>query len=282
MGLLNTGMNALGTFAVLKGLFGKKNQGPAGRFNTFMSEIRAGGIGRSNYFDVSFSVPLIMLGEAVDAPISTDKLSLYADSVSMPGMNIQTDSLKRFGIGPMENVPYSTQYNDITVNFIADGGGEIYKFFYNWMQGIIPSDKYIPAGKLSATGLAPYEVEFKDRYQSTITIKTYNEQNDTILEYKLYDAFPKTVPDIQLSWKDNDGYMQFGITFCFFNAELVNASKKFEAGKNGIKGLSLLQKALKIGTALQTLKSLKRPRSIQDALASSTSIKNIASGSGLF
>ena len=282
MGLLNTGMNALGTFAVLKGLFGKKNQGPAGRFNKFMSEIRAGGVGRSNYFDVSFSVPLIMLGEAVDAPINADKLSLYADSVSMPGMNIQTDSLKRFGIGPMENVPYSTQYNDITVNFIADGGGEIYKFFYNWMQGIIPSDKYIPAGKLSATGLAPYEVEFKDRYQSTITIKTYNEQNDTILEYKLYDAFPKTVPDIQLSWKDNDGYMQFGITFCFFNAELVNASKKFEAGKNGIKGLSLLQKALKIGTALQTLKSLKRPRSIQDALASSTSIKNIASGSGLF
>jgi len=279
MGLLNTGMNALGTISVLKGLFGKKPEA-TGRYNKFISELRAGGVAKSNFFDVTFSVPIIMYGG--ETHNSVEKLSLYADSVALPGMNIQTDSIKRYGIGPMENVPYSTQYNDITINFIADGRGEIYKFFYNWMQGIIPSDKYIPAGKLSASGLAPYEVEFKNRYQSTITIKTYNEQNDTILEYKLYDAFPKTVPDVQLSWKDNDGYMQFGITFCYFNAELVNATKNFEAGKNGVKGLSLLQKALKIGTALQTLKSLKRPRSIQDALASSTSIKNIASGSGLF
>lgn len=286
MGRLNTGMNALGTFAVLKNLFGKKPQGPSSRYNNFISEIHNSGIAKTNYFDVVISLPIIMISDANEADGSVtptmEKISLYAESSSLPGLNIQTDSVKRFGVGPTENVPYSTQFNDITINFIADGRGEIYKFFYNWMHGIVNADMDIGSNKISKRGLAPYEVEFKNRYQTKITITTYNEQNDKILVYDLYGAFPKTMPDINLSWKDSDGFMQFGVTFCYMYAKLLNANEPFTAGPNGVKGLSLLQKLIKIGTAVQTLKSLKRPRSIQDALASSTTVKNIASGSGLF
>ncbi len=276
MGLLNTGMNALGTYAVLKTLFGRKPRPVQKGVQRFLTEIGRSGVGRTNYFDVTITPPPIFRGsQKLESSIDLSRLSLYADGVSLPGLNIQTDSFKRYGIGPTENVPYSTQYNDITINFIADGKGEIYKFFYNWMQGIIPTDQDIRGGKLSATGLAPYEVEFKDRYSTTITITTWNEQDNVILVYDIYDAFPKTVPDIQLSWKDSDGYMQFGITFCYFNTKLVNATEVFEGGKNSFGGLSALQKAIKLGTALQTLKSLKRPRSVQDALASSTTFNNV-------
>ena len=276
MGLLNTGLNALGTYAVLKNLFGRRPQPVQKGVQRFLTEIRQSGVGRTNYFDVTITPPPIFRGrQRQESSMDLSRLSLYADGVSLPGLNIQTDSIKRYGIGPVENVPYSSQYNDITINFIADGKGEIYKFFYNWMQGIIPTDQYIPGGTLSATGLAPYEVEFKDRYSTTITIQTWNEQDNAILTYELYDAFPKTMPDIQMSWKDSDGYMQFGITFSYFNAKLVNASEVFQGGKNSFGGLSALQKAVKLGTALQTLKSLKRPRSVQDALASSTTFNNV-------
>jgi len=279
MGVINTGINALGTFAVLKNLFGKKPQTSNAGFQRFKAAIHASGVSRSNHFDVRITLPKMLTGATGNfLKTSSDMmviLSIYADSVSLPGLNLQTDSVKRFGVGPFDNVPYSTQYNDITINFIADGKGEIYKFFYRWMQAIIPSDILVSENKLNPRGLSPYEVEFKENYKTTIYITTYNEQEDKVLEYVLVDAFPKILPDISLSWKDSDGFMQFGITFTYMFAKLINVNEPLVGGKNGFQGLSALQKSLKIATALQTLKTIKRPTSIQDALASSTTIKNV-------
>jgi hypothetical protein len=173
------------------------------------------------------------------------------------------------------------QFNDITLNFIGDGAGEIYKFFYGWMHGIVNGDGQINSSRQSsATGLAPYEVEFKENYKADIDITTYNEQNDKILEYRLYNAFPKIVPDVSLSWKDTDGYMQFGITFCFMHAELLNVKQPFQGSSNtNIGKLSTLQKLVKLTTAVQALRTIRKPRSIQDALASSTTLSN---ASGIF
>ena len=276
MGLLNTGLNAVGTFAVLKSLFGKKKSGPTGRYNTFLAEVRSASVSRTNLFDVLIPFPALMLGG--DNTATPQKLSLYAEGAQLPAISIQTDdTIRRFGVGPTENVPYSMQFNDLTLNFIGDGAGEVYKFFYSWMHSIVNGDGHVPLAKKSSSGLEPYEVEFKENYKTDIVITTYNEQNDKILEYKLYNAFPKIVPDVSLSWKDSDGYMQFGITFCFMHAELVNVKEAFKGTSNSNIGkLSLLQKIVKLATAVQTLKTLRRPRSIQDALASSTTLGNAA------
>ena len=111
----------------------------------------------------------------------------------------------------------------------------------------------------------------------TIAITTYNESGQPVLTYNLYDAFPKTMPDISLNWNEASSYMQFGVTFSYLRAKLENANESMKMSKNGIGELSALQKAVKIGTALQVLSSLKRPQGVQDALASATSIKNIDS-----
>jgi hypothetical protein len=281
MSLLNTGLNALGTLATLKSLFGKKQSGPTGRYNSFLTEIRNSSVSRTNLFDVMIPFPKIMQGDE-KSTATVQKISLFAEGAQLPAISIQTDdSIKRFGIGPTENVPYSMQFNDITLNFIGDGAGEIYKFFYGWMHGIVNGDGQINSSRQSsATGLAPYEVEFKENYKADIDITTYNEQNDKILEYRLYNAFPKIVPDVSLSWKDTDGYMQFGITFCFMHAELLNVKQPFQGSSNtNIGKLSTLQKLVKLTTAVQALRTIRKPRSIQDALASSTTLSN---ASGIF
>jgi hypothetical protein len=206
---------------------------------------------------------------------TAQKLSLYAEGAQLPGLNIQTDNIKRYGLGPMESVPYSIQNNDITVNFIGDGKGEVYKYFYNWMHSIVKGDSFITGSGSSSSGLAPYEVEFKEDYRSTLTISTFNEQGQNVLQYELYDAFPKNLPDVTLNWSDNSTMMQFGVTFGYMQAKLKNANSPLQVNQNGIGELSMLQKAIKIGTAVQAISSLRRPRNIQDILASSTTVKNV-------
>jgi hypothetical protein len=164
--------------------------------------------------------------------------------------------------------------NDISLSFIGDGKGDVYKFFYRWMQGIVRSDYNVSGVRNGYNGLAPYEVEFKRNYETTINIKTYNEQGDVVFDYKLLNAFPKSLPDISLSW-DDGGMMKFSVTFCYLQAELANADQPLALTKNGLNQLTPFQKLVKIGTAVQTIASLKRPGSVQDALASATTIKNI-------
>jgi hypothetical protein len=269
MSLLNTGMNVLGTVSVLKSLTGRSAAG-SGKLNNFISELKQNSVARTNLFDVVITPPKMMAGSK-----TASKISLFAEGAQLPGINIQTDDgIKRFGYGPQDNIPHSSQTNDITLNFIGDGKGEIYKFFYKWMQGIVRSDYEVPSNKTSPNGLSPYEVAFKEEYETTIAIKTYDEQGETVFEYQLTKAFPKNLPDVSLNWSDS-GMMQFSVTFCFLQSRLVTADSDVKISKNGIEGLSTLQKAIKVGTAVQTIAALRRPRSIQDALASSTSIKNL-------
>jgi hypothetical protein len=275
MSLLNTGLNALGTVSALKSLFGKPKQPGVNKQTEFQAALRQRSVARTNLFDVTITLPPV-INEPRYRPLGA-QLSLWAEGAQLPGYNIQTDSIKRFGIGPMESVPYSIQTNDLTLNFIGDGAGGIQKFFYSWMHAIVRGDEDVRTDDVSASGLQPYEVEFKNRYATTITITQYDEQGTAIIIYDLTDAFPKNIPDVSVSWTDNDSFMQFGVTFSYLQAKMRNASQGRQAieSKNGLGNLSALQKAIKVGTALQTLKTIRRPSSVQDALASASTIKNV-------
>lgn len=279
MSLVKTGLGAIGTFAALKSLTANTNSGSTagGGLGRFLSEIRQHSVARTNYFDVRITVPSTL---RVGPPMN---LSLFAEGTTLPGLFIQTGELKRFGIGPVEKYPYSLQTNKITFNFIGDGKGEIYKFFYRWMQSIVKADipVEISAGdslqlqQISQNGLAPYEVEFKENYAVPIQLFVYNEQSQTILNYNLTEAFPISIPDVSLSWSNDNSLMQFAVDFEFLQSQLVNAEDKLKVNKNGIGELNTLQKLIKVGTAVQALASLRKPQGLQDALISAGSIKNV-------
>jgi hypothetical protein len=64
------------------------------------------------------------------------------------------------------------------------------------------------------------------------------------------------------------------------HAELLNVKQPFQGSSNtNIGKLSTLQKLVKLTTAVQALRTIRKPRSIQDALASSTTLSN---ASGIF
>lgn len=268
MSALNNAMNVIGTAAALKSVFGgTEGKPPAGRMSNFMSEMRRVGVARTNLFEIEITPPKCMIASTESA----QKISLYAEGAALPGRSIETQEFARYGYGPNEKFPYSMQFQDYTVQFIGDGQGEIYKFFYNWMHQIVRGDQPV---NNDSNG---YEVGFREDYSVDINLRTYNEQGDTILATKMTNAFPIQVPDVSLSWGESS-MMQFSVTFAYTQAELLNAATSFVGKNGGPPGLSTFQKLVKIGTAVQAIAAIRRPRSIQEALSSTTNAKNILTG----
>jgi hypothetical protein len=261
MANINTAMNVLGTIAAGASLLSNRASNPSGKYGNFMAELRKNSVGRTNLFEVTLTAPSILSGDS-----TARKLSLYAKGAVLPGVFLETTQAKRYGTGPNEKMPYSLQTNDITLSFIGDGRGDIYKFFYSWMQGIVRGD-YSPSSlnQTSRNGTGFYEVEFKENYRVDMNIKVFNEQGDAVLDYTLTDAFPISLPDITLSWNESNGLMEFPVTFAFLQARLdVSGNAPVSIGK--ISELSTLQKLIKVGTAVQVLSSLRKPASVADAI----------------
>jgi hypothetical protein len=268
MSALDTAMNALGTGLALKSLFGGNGSGPANsKVSKFMTEIRSTGVARTNQFEIVITPPKCMTGSSQTA----QKLSLYAEGAVLPGRTIQTQEFSRFGYGPHEKFPYSMQYQDYTVQFIGDGRGEIYKFFYNWMQNIVRGD--LP---VSDAGTA-FEVDFRENYCVPMSVYMFNEQGDKVLASDMTNAFPIQVPDVSLNWSDSS-MMQFSVTFAYTLAQLQDSDEILIGKNGGIQPLTTLQKLVKIGTAAQTIASIRRPSNVQDALSSVTNVKNVING----
>lgn len=268
---LNTALSGLALYSALKPTSSSK---AIGRYGDFLGEFRNRSFARTNLFEVTIRPPLIMTGDRMDQVIH-----LYADSVNIPGLNFATSETRRYGYGPIEKKPYAPIFNDITISFLVDGTGNIYKYFYKWMNRIVSSDQYINGNSSSSNGLGAFEVEYKDQYKSQIGISTFDEAGNGVLTSQLIDAIPISLSDTQLSWSDNDQIMRLSMTFTFFQHRLIDTESK-EPVSGITKPLSGLQQIVKAGTAIQTLASLRKPKNVGDVINVINNAKTILGGFG--
>lgn len=273
MSLLKNASNALGTVASVASFFSGREGGPTGKYSNFLAEVRKTSIARTTYFEVNITPPQILAGNG-----TARKISLFAQGSALPGYFIGGyENIKRYGYGPNHFIPRDSQNNAATITFIGDGQAEIYKFFYKWMQGIVNSDTHISSTSPNYNGLMPGQVAFKDEYASTINITVFNENHQPIIEYEMIEAFPRNLPDLQLSWSDENGIMTFPVNFEYTQARLTNAETAFNPETVKFK-LSPLQKLAKISTAVTAISTLRSPRNIQDALNVARTSKNVFTG----
>jgi hypothetical protein len=256
---LGTALSAVGLYSALKG---GSTTGATGRYGNFLSEFRNKSFARTNLFEVSIQPPKIMNGSKM-----FESLHLYAESANIPGLMFATSETKRYGTGPVEKKPYAPIFNDISVSFLVDGQGELYKFFYTWMNRIVSSDQFVNGNTVSANGLAPFEVEFKDDYKCQMMISTFDEAGNGVLSSQIVDAIPISI---------SDQIMKLQVTFTYFQHILNTDQSEPVSGYK--KPLSGFQQIVKAGTALQTISSLKKPQSVGDVINVINNAKVIAGG----
>jgi len=122
----------------LNKLFGKtKIPGPAGKsdLNQFKSKfLNDAGLQRNNrfYFEVN-KIPPVLSGETNQATAFFN-IGFAAEATSIPGVQLATTEVQRYGVGPTEKAPYRPIFVDLNVSFLCDGNRLIYDFFYDWIN----------------------------------------------------------------------------------------------------------------------------------------------------
>lgn len=191
------------------------------KLSNFMQEINKNGTLKNNRYMVSFNAPTYLAGEP-----GMERLSLRCESAQMPGVTFATiDGAPRFGYGPIESNPYGVIFDDATMTFLLDAKGNVHKFFYKWSNSIV---NYQARGQTAlkdangpVSGMKTFEVGYKDKYVTDITITVYNDASigkdsaepNKVMETKLYRAFPKNLPQFDLSWNNTNDLIRLPISF---------------------------------------------------------------------
>jgi len=229
----------------------------------------------SRYYVQINGIPSVL---AKDAP-TLKMIPFVAESANIPGVQLATSEIRRYGVGQVEKKPYSAIFVDTSMNFIVDGGGEIHTFFYNWINSIVRFDKSmteVPAG------LGSYEVEYKyapggtqRNYSTDVSIFTLDEANRSILEIKLIDAYPIYLGDMSLGWANTNDYARLPVTFSYTR---WTSERTPLTGLDKAPGASPLQKLLSLGSAVQSLASIRKPTGVGDLLNIVNNSSNVIRG----
>jgi hypothetical protein len=158
----------------------------------------------SSKFIVRFSPPAILSNSGN----ITEILSIRAEDCRLPGVTYMATDVNRYGLGPMQKMPYNVQFTDTSISFISDKNGTLYKYFYTWMNSIVDF-----SGTNNVYG--KYETEYKDNYSTTISIDIYDNSGSKIQTVTFRDAFPISFNEIPLSWNQSSQLLKMVVNFSF-------------------------------------------------------------------
>ena len=159
--------------------------------------VRTDGLARPNRFAVYIALP----NKLVPSKLDIERLSLFAEVTSLPGVKIETDRLKIFG--PDYIRPIGINYGDtIDITFIADSDLNIRRIFDDWIHLIVNENAYT--------------VNYQNDYISqNINLEQMNTNDQKVYLYTLKDAFPIEIKSMELSQQAENQIQRITVTFAY-------------------------------------------------------------------
>ena len=193
----------------------------------FVSYVDKTGTLPTNRFYVNVPPPKVLQGAVIDNKgvrvgvmnMGRD-IQFRADAVHLPGLNIMTEQVNRYGIGPIRKFAHNVQFTDVTMSFIADKKSMVWAFFYSWLNNVF---------NFAETNLgnpyATYRSNYPDDYTvDAIQIYVYDYAGNLVETRELYEAFPVSVSDVSLGWDHNNEIFKITITWAFTDWAMVDVN----------------------------------------------------------
>jgi hypothetical protein len=90
---------------------------------TFKSELSKTGVLQTNKFTVEFASPKVLQNISIDGINTSDTerlINLRAESAKIPGIGLLMTDVNRYGVGPMQKMPYSAAFTSNVITFLTD------------------------------------------------------------------------------------------------------------------------------------------------------------------
>jgi len=157
----------------------------------FKAEVRTRGLARTNRYRAIIPVPVSNLGSA-----DKQLISLFCDSVSLPGINLSTTPQRVFG--EVREMPYEKIYDPVQMTFLVDSQMVIKSAFDSWIGMVINPNRRT--------------VQYYDTYTTTIELYVVTVDQQEPYRITLYEAYPKSLGSIAMG-AENREVMRLPVTF---------------------------------------------------------------------
>lgn len=174
----------------------------------FSSVLNKTGVLKNNKFDIQIAYPEILKNDNA----LFEEMMFRAQSVQVPGVNLETEQINRYGIGVRERFPIRTQYDDsISITFIEREDSSIRDLMTKWINSIINFHS------VTSYSTAPtYLARYKDTYEAYMIITHYKDYNEEVSnKYGIVDTFPISLSSIPLGWSENNLISLVQVEFAF-------------------------------------------------------------------
>lgn len=149
----------------------------------FISNVKSIGLARTNRYTVRVLPPQLV---SFTSSSSTNQIvTLFCDSVDLPGMSIATTPHRVFG--EVREMPYDRMFNTASISFYSDSNLNIRGLFERWIHTIM--------NQKART------IEYYSNYIGTVHIRIDNvdESMSSPYEITLHEVYPKSIDQIQLN-----------------------------------------------------------------------------------
>lgn len=169
----------------------------------------------NNSFEVLVQTPAFLASVFQSGNISsstlnamTTNLASRIDQVRAPGINLMSEDVSRYGLGPTQKQPVNAQFQEIYFSVLNDHNSELWRYWYNWTRGVFEYNG-------TPGGIAPsYTAEYKNNYSTTVQINMYDHFGKLIQVIDLYEAFPTSIREVPMAWGD-PGLMKINVAMAY-------------------------------------------------------------------
>lgn len=170
-----------------------------------------------------------------------NELIFRVEATTVPGVDMATTPIRRYGIGALEQKPYVPVFNFQDIMIQSDGAGETHSFFSSWLKLVTNFDTRNSIDNNSGimSGQTGYEVAYKDDYKTNLTMIAFNMKGQEIIKIKMREAYPISVSPLNMAWSDTASIAKYNVRFTYFdwyqedaNISALSASSPTSSGSN--------------------------------------------------
>lgn len=236
--------------------------------NSFRSKFESyGGPARLSLFTLDIARP------QRNGQMNPADIRMFAKSVTFPGVNLETVEHKPYAIGIPVRHPVGMGAQDLNAIFLMDSNHSVLSFFHNWIQDVYNfKATSLATANFNNPSQSVYEIGFHNEYTCDIIIRYYSTHNtNQYYECKLENAYPTQVGQIELSWDSTDQVATLPVSFAFDRISFsANRSGPVELSTS--RSFGMIDFITSIGQIGQTVDSISKPKSVQDALNMFTNV----------